>query len=130
MNTYRTIVNKNEYIISIEEMSEADIQKNSNNNNLDSKKYCWNCGCEINNNAVICVRCGCPSTQLNQMNEIDDSVNAGLVILAVLIPLFGWIYWADQAKARPKCAKTCGISATISWIARILITAIIYGLLL
>ena len=79
-------------------------------------KYCQSCGAEINDNAVVCVKCGCATTTTNQVAEVDDTVSVGLVILAVLIPLFGIIYWPVKAKTRPKCAKACGIAAIISWV--------------
>lgn len=49
------------------------------------------------------------------MQEPDDSVSAGLVILSVFIPLFGIIYWPVKAKTRPKCARACGIASLIAW---------------
>lgn len=79
-------------------------------------KYCQNCGAEMNENAVICVKCGCPvQTNNTQQPEVDESVSTGMVVLSVLIPLVGLIYWPVKAKTRPKCAKTCGIAALISW---------------
>ena len=79
-------------------------------------KYCQNCGAEINDNAVVCTKCGCSTTQTNQVAEVDDTVSVGLVVLAVVIPLFGIIYWPVKAKSRPKCAKACGIAGIISWV--------------
>lgn len=80
-------------------------------------KFCQHCGKEIFDEAVICPGCGCSvqSTNNVQATEVDESVSAGLVVLAVLIPLFGIIYWPVKAKTRPKCAKACGIAAIISW---------------
>ncbi len=81
-------------------------------------KFCQKCGKEIMEEAVICLNCGCavqPSS-ITQQTEVDNSVSAGLVVLAVLIPLFGIIYWPVKAKTRPKCAQVCGIAAIISWI--------------
>ena len=75
-------------------------------------RYCQNCGAEIIDNAVACVKCGCSVQTVN----VDESVSVGLVILSVFIPLFGIIYWPVKAKERPKCAKACGIAAIISWI--------------
>ena len=76
-------------------------------------KYCQSCGAEVNENAAVCVKCGC---SIQQEKKIDDSVSVGLVILAVLIPLFGIIYWPVKAKDRPNCARACGIASIISWI--------------
>ncbi|MGN1051035.1 MAG: zinc-ribbon domain-containing protein [Acutalibacteraceae bacterium] len=80
-------------------------------------KFCQNCGKEVLDEAVICPNCGCSVQADNntQSTEVDESVSAGLVVLSVLIPLFGIIYWPVKAKTRPKCAKTCGIAAIISW---------------
>lgn len=88
-------------------------------------KYCQHCGAEINENAAICLKCGCSV----QSQDVDNSVSVGLVILSVFIPLFGIIYWPVKAKERPKCAKACGIAAIISWVACILISASFSSLL-
>lgn len=81
-------------------------------------KYCQNCGAEVNENAVACIKCGCsiqPEHESNK-NKVDDSVDIGLVILSAFIPLFGIIYWPVKAKERPNCARTCGITAIIAMI--------------
>ena len=86
-------------------------------------KFCQHCGKEIMDEAVICPGCGCSTQASNnkQVANVDESVSAGLVILAVLIPLFGIIYWPVKAKTRPKCALACGIAAIISWVVYFLI---------
>ncbi|MBR7122810.1 MAG: zinc ribbon domain-containing protein [Oscillospiraceae bacterium] len=86
-------------------------------------KFCQHCGKEIVDEAVICPGCGCSvqTTNNNQVAEVDESVSAGLVILAILIPLFGIIYWPVKAKTRPKCAQACGIAAIIAWVVYLLI---------
>jgi uncharacterized membrane protein YvbJ len=80
-------------------------------------KFCQHCGKEILDEAVICPGCGCSvqATNNTQTVNVDESVSAGLVVLSILIPLFGVIYWPVKAKTRPKCAKICGIAAIISW---------------
>ena len=47
-------------------------------------KYCQNCGAEINDNAVVCVKCGCSIKPVNQVAEVNDTVSVGLVILLFL----------------------------------------------
>ena len=91
-------------------------------------KFCQNCGAEINDNAVVCVKCGSSVKPANQVTEVDNSVSVGLVILAVLIPLFGIIYWPVKAKSRPKCAQACGIAAIISWAVAFLFIVLAGGL--
>lgn len=76
-------------------------------------KFCQHCGKELLDEAVICPGCGC---SVKTVAEVDESVSTGLVVLAVLIPLFGIIYWPVKAKTRPKCARACGIAAIISWV--------------
>ena len=86
-------------------------------------KYCQHCGRELMDEAVICPGCGCSvqTTNDTQADEVDDTVSVGMVVLSVLIPLVGLIYWPVKAKTRPKSAKACGIAAIIAWIIYILI---------
>ena len=86
-------------------------------------KYCRTCGAEMNDNAVVCVKCGCAVQAEKHEPTVDDTVSGGLVVLSVLIPLFGIIYWPVKAKERPKCARACGIAAIISWVVCFLIFA-------
>ena len=92
-------------------------------------KFCQHCGKEIHDQAVVCTGCGCAVQPTNtQVAEVDESVSGGLVFLAVLIPLFGIIYWPVKAKTRPNCAKACGIAAIISWIVGAILIAASGGL--
>lgn len=84
-------------------------------------KFCQHCGKELHDEAVICTGCGC---SVATEPAVDESVSVGLVILAVLFPIFGLIYWPVKAKTRPKCAKACGIAALISWALTFLISMI------
>ncbi len=79
--------------------------------------YCSKCGKEIMDEAVVCVGCGC-AVQGKQITQatVDETISGGLVLLSILIPLFGVIYWALKAKERPNCAKVCGISALVAWV--------------
>ena len=87
--------------------------------------FCRHCGKEILDMAVICPACGCPARpQNNGRQAVDNSINAGLVVLSVLIPLFGFIYWPLKAKTQPKCAEACGIAALISFAAGLCILAL------
>ena len=90
-------------------------------------KFCSKCGKELCEEAVVCPNCGCAvanTTQFNQKNDVEDEVSIGFVILSVLIPLFGVIYWALKHKETPKKAKACGIAAIISWAVGILFSVI------
>ena len=48
--------------------------------------------------------------------KAGDKASVGLCILAVLIPIFGVIYWAIKRKECPKRANACGIAGLASWI--------------
>ena len=87
-------------------------------------KYCAYCGAQMHDQAVVCVKCGC-AVQNKPVNTTEDTVSVGLVILSVLIPLFGIIYWPVKAKECPKRAKACGIAAIISWVVFFLLFAAI-----
>lgn len=86
-------------------------------------KFCQHCGKELLDEAVICPGCGCavPAKTTSQITRVDESVSVGLVVLSILIPLFGVIYWPLYAKTRPRCAKICGIAAIVSWLIYIII---------
>ena len=44
--------------------------------------YCWNCGAEVSDNAVVCVKCGCAVGQpKQQMKPTDGSCKDWLVTL-------------------------------------------------
>ena len=80
-------------------------------------KFCTHCGKEIMDAAVVCPGCGCPVQTANSTpkEKVDQSVSVGLVILALLFPLFGCIYFLVSLKRRTLCAVACGIAAIISW---------------
>ena len=86
-------------------------------------KVCSKCGEELYDEAVVCPKCGC-SVPKEKLGEADE-INIGFIILSVLIPLFGIVWWAVKAKETPKSAKACGIAAIISWVARIVVPVII-----
>lgn len=93
-------------------------------------KFCQRCGKELTDEAVFCPGCGYSADKtvtVQQTKTVDQSVSVGLVILAVLIPLFGIIYWPVCAKSRPKCAKACGIAAIISWVVSFILTMLMNG---
>lgn len=55
--------------------------------------FCKKCGKEIMDEAVVCIHCGCAvdNEQVKKLNEPEDSVNVGIIVGTVLIPLIGII---------------------------------------
>ena len=94
-------------------------------------KYCSHCGAQIDDNAVICVKCGCSVAQ-NNTNQ-QDAPNAGFAVLSFFFPVVGLILWLVWMNTSPLKAKSCGkgaligvISGAVLW----LIYAVIIGTLL
>ncbi len=87
-------------------------------------KFCQHCGSEINENAVVCVKCGC---SVSNMPAVDNTNSVGMVVLSVLWPLFGIIYYFVKKNDRPYCAKNCLKGALISWGVSIGLTVLLYA---
>ncbi|MDR1958511.1 MAG: hypothetical protein LBQ54_05655 [Planctomycetaceae bacterium] len=77
--------------------------------------FCTNCGNEVHEKAVVCVRCGCSLGKQNRStgvretdSEIKQSWNAGLFILFIfltlLCPLVGWIL-GGISLSKAKCSE-------------------------
>ena len=87
--------------------------------------YCWNCGKEIDNKAVICVHCGV-ATDSGIKEKPVDKIDNNLTVISVLIPIVGIILGIaklcqDQKKAGEHYLCTA-IIASIVW------SAIFFGI--
>ena len=94
-------------------------------------KYCSHCGAQIDDNAVICVKCGCSVAQNN--TNPQDAPNAGFAVLSFFLPVVGLILWLVWMNTSPLKAKSCGKGAligVIAWVVLWLIYAVIIGTLL
>lgn len=94
--------------------------------------YCKKCGKEINDNAVVCVHCGCAVEK--RANAIaahhDDAPSKGFAILGFFIPLAGLILYLVNKNTAPLKAKSAGKGALIGFIVSIVlgvITGVISG---
>ena len=43
--------------------------------------YCVHCGAEINDNAVICTKCGCAVKNIKIVEDLDDSTKEWIICL-------------------------------------------------
>lgn len=68
--------------------------------------FCKHCGKEINDNAVVCVHCGCAVSERYNEPDPNAPANGWLVFLSFIVPLFGIIYGCiEQSRGRKRAGK-------------------------
>ena len=90
-------------------------------------KICSKCGNGISDTSDFCPSCGFmiedpigderpeEDEEYEEYGDYEyDKISVGLCILAVLIPLFGFIYWAIEHE-RPRRVRACLIASLISF---------------
>lgn len=99
--------------------------------------YCSKCGNQLNDEAVVCPKCGCIANQaaynrafnssaqisFDENNKYKDEPNPGLSLLAFLIPLFGIIYYFCERKKTPFACQRY-----LTWSVISIILSIIFGI--
>ena len=99
--------------------------------------YCSKCGNQLNDEAVVCPKCGCISNQdaynrafnysaqtsYNDTPQYTDEPNPGLSLLAFLIPLFGIIYYFCEHKKTPFASQRY-----LTWSIISILLTIIFGI--
>lgn len=110
--------------------------------------YCRNCGTALEDNAVICTKCGVAVTPpapppysaqqpyqnpyynnynqqpYRQPNQEEDRPSTGFNALAFFFPVVGlilFLVWKDQ---KPLCARSIGKWALIGFIASVVLTIV------
>ena len=91
-------------------------------------KYCNHCGAEIEDEAVVCVKCGCKVAQNNKELENPKEATAVYGVLGFLIPVVGLILFLIWRNDYPRRSKTAGIAALISFILSFVV-GIVYGII-
>lgn len=74
--------------------------------------FCKNCGEQIDDQAVICPKCGVPQTNQPPVGEDNGGILWGL--LGCCIPIVGLILFLIWKDTKPNTAKAAGIGALIS----------------
>lgn len=84
--------------------------------------FCFNCGKEIDDKAVICVHCGCP---MDKKPREHDAPSMGFAVLGFLVPMVGLILYLIYNDTCPLRARSAGKGALIGFIASIVLTVLI-----
>ena len=89
--------------------------------------FCSKCGKEVNDDAVVCVHCGC-AIENNKPSPANsnDAPNTGFAVLGFFIPLAGLILYLVNKETAPLKAKSAGKGALIGFCVS-LVFSIIYG---
>ena len=89
--------------------------------------FCRNCGAQIDDQAVVCPRCG-----VAQGAGMSTSDNGGFLwgLLGCCIPLVGLILFLVWKDTKPKTSKAAGIGALVGVLSIVVwyIVAIVIGL--
>lgn len=87
--------------------------------------FCRNCGAELNDQAVICPKCG---TEQKPAASANDTGSIGWALLGCCVPVAGLILFLVWKDTQPLNAKKAGIGALVSVIASI-VFSILYAVL-
>ncbi|MBQ8382309.1 MAG: zinc ribbon domain-containing protein [Clostridia bacterium] len=90
-------------------------------------KYCSTCGAQLHDDAVICVKCGCPTVPLRQTPADENSLV--LNVLSFFVPLLGLICYLVFANTQPVKAHGCGRFALTGFAMRLAILGLFLILL-
>lgn len=91
-------------------------------------KFCPHCGAQIDDDAVVCVKCGCSVSQSPKKSSVEDAPNMGFAVLGFFIPLVGLILYLVWKDSTPLRAKSAGKGALIGFITSIAFS-ILYGII-
>ena len=85
-----------------------------------STEYCSKCGTKLNENAVICIGCGCEIEENRK-----DYAAADLLALSVFLPVVGITLYGIHLYARPNAAKayrSCAIVGILLYLLLMLLS--------
>ena len=85
--------------------------------------FCSKCGKEINDEAVVCVHCGCPvQSKAAPAAAAGDAPNTGYAVLGFFIPIVGLILYLMNKDTYPLKAASAGKGALVS----VIISVVVY----
>ena len=92
--------------------------------------FCSKCGKEVNEDAIVCVHCGCAIENKQALvSKSADAPNTGYAVLGFLIPIVGLILYLINKDTAPLKAKSAGKGALIGFCVS-LVFSIIYGVVM
>ena len=86
-------------------------------------KYCSKCGKQIEDEAVICIHCGCPTVN---KPIVKDESSPGANVLGVLFPIVGLILYAAWKNETPRKASGVGTAALIGFVCSLALSILFY----
>mgnify|MGYP004698122211 CR=1 FL=1 len=89
-------------------------------------KFCSHCGAQIDDNAVICIKCGCQVAQ--KETALQDAPSTGFAVLGFFFPLVGLILYLVWKSTSPLKAHSCGKGALIGFIVGI-VSSVVYAII-
>ena len=76
--------------------------------------FCKNCGAQVNDQAVICTKCGAALGNQPSAQNTPDNGGFGWGLLGFCIPIAGLILFLVWKDTKPKSSKAAGIGALVS----------------
>ncbi len=95
-------------------------------------KFCSHCGQQVDDNAVVCVKCGCAIGGSNIQTKnyaSDDAPDTGFAVLGFFFPIVGLILYLVKKDTYPQKAKSAGKGALAGFITGIVLS-IIYAIVM
>jgi len=99
--------------------------------------YCSNCGQKVDDNAVICINCGCAINRPTNTNNTKKEYGESKALLGVIAALFlgliglliGILVYPDNTVARKTFIKAWIITYIVSIVVSMLFVGILYAVL-
>jgi len=83
--------------------------------------FCNKCGKEVDDEAVVCIGCGCSLKTETSSPQSSEGPGCFLSVLSFLIPLLGLILYLVWKDSRPVASKACGKAALWGFIVGIIV---------
>lgn len=100
-------------------------------------KYCSHCGQQLNDNAIICPKCGCAVSALGLALKEKryysaasyDEPSTGMWFLGFLLPLVGLICFLVEKDDRPQRANSAGTGALVGFLLSLIVSGVMLALM-